>query len=122
MARPALDKKEKREKCINVALSASEYERVLELMDEVGFDSPAVFMRTSALRTQIPPKIVLPSVSKETFEKITHMLNLLYFIRKDFEICKEFDDELKSAIMEVKGLAIIMTKAITKQYEQAQGK
>lgn len=119
MGRPALCKKEKREKCINVALSATEYERILELMDEVGFDSPAIFLRTSGLRTAIPPKIILPSPSKRLVKDISQMLSLIDEMRKDIKMCGEIDQETKIIGSLIKKMAIAITEGITKQYEGA---
>lgn len=119
MARPALDKKEKREKCINVALSAKEYEHILYLMDEVGFDSPAIFLRTSGLRTLIPPKIILPGPSKKLVKDITQMLTLIDEMRKDIKMCGEIDQETKIIGSLIKKMAIAITEGITKQYKGA---
>lgn len=117
MARPALGKKEKREKCINVALSSTEYERILELMNDVGFDSPAIFLRASGLRTAIPPKIILPGPSKKLVKDITQMLTLIDEMRKDIKMCGEIDQETKSIGSSIKKMAIAITEAITKQYQ-----
>lgn len=57
--KPALLASEKRTNKILVALNAEEYERLLVLMDEKGFDSPAVFLRSSGLRSDLPAKQVV---------------------------------------------------------------
>lgn len=57
--KPSLLESEKRTNKILVALNAAEYERLLALMDEKGFDSPAVFLRSSGLRSELPPKRVV---------------------------------------------------------------
>ena len=57
--KPALLESEKRTNKILVALNAEEYERLLELMDEKGFDSPAVFLRSSGLRSELPAKRIV---------------------------------------------------------------
>lgn len=57
--KPALLASEKRTNKILVALNAEEHERLLELMDETGFDSPAIFLRASGLRSDLPAKKVV---------------------------------------------------------------
>jgi hypothetical protein len=56
--KPVLAPEDKRTNKILVALNAEEHERLLDLMNERGFDSPAVFLRSSGLRSELPPKIV----------------------------------------------------------------
>ncbi|MGK8437186.1 hypothetical protein ACRS3X_07520 [Ectopseudomonas hydrolytica] len=57
--KPTLLESEKRTNKILVALNAEEYERLLALMDEKGFDSPAIFLRASGLRSELPAKKVI---------------------------------------------------------------
>lgn len=69
--KPALQESEKRTNKILVALNAEEYERLLMLMDEKGFDSPAVFLRSSGLRSELPPKVVLGTDRTELFKLLS---------------------------------------------------
>lgn len=69
--KPALQESEKRTNKILVALNAEEYERLLAIMDEKGFDSPAIFLRSSGLRSELPPKVVLHADRIEVYKLLS---------------------------------------------------
>lgn len=69
--KPSLSETDKRTNKILVALNAVEYERLLMLMDETGFDSPAVFLRASGLRSKLPAKIVLGAQRVELYKLLS---------------------------------------------------
>ncbi|MFG0756136.1 hypothetical protein ACF8O8_25540 [Pseudomonas sp. TYF_14] len=69
--KPALQESEKRTNKILVALNAEEYERLLAIMDEKGFDSPAIFLRSSGLRSDLPPKVVLHADRMEVYKLLS---------------------------------------------------
>lgn len=75
--KPALLQSEKRTNKILVALNAEEYERLLALMDEKGFDSPAVFLRSSGLRSELPPKVVIEQNRKDTHALLSTVVKAL---------------------------------------------
>ncbi|MCM8742344.1 hypothetical protein [Pseudomonas koreensis] len=69
--KPSLSKEDKRTNKILVSFNADEYERLLSLMDDAGFDSPAIFLRSSGLRSQLPPKIVLHADRMEVYKLLS---------------------------------------------------
>jgi len=75
--KPALLESEKRTNKILVALNAEEYERLLVLMDETGFDSPAIFLRASGLRSQLPAKVVIEQNRKDTYTLLSTVVKAL---------------------------------------------
>ncbi|MFY1021659.1 hypothetical protein [Ectopseudomonas khazarica] len=75
--KPSLLESEKRTNKILVALNAEEYERLLEIMDEKGFDSPAVFLRSSGLRSELPPKVVIEQNRKDTYTLLSTVVKAL---------------------------------------------
>ncbi|MCO6060390.1 hypothetical protein NG726_27525 [Pseudomonas sp. MOB-449] len=86
--KPALQESEKRTNKILVALNAEEYERLLVLMDEKGFDSPAVFLRSSGLRSELPPKVVINTNRLEVYKLIVSSVKTL-----DFAISQDFNQK-----------------------------
>lgn len=66
-----LSPEDKRTNKILVALNSSEYEQLLEIMGKCGFDSPAIFLRASGLRSKLPPKVVLGPARLELFKLIS---------------------------------------------------
>lgn len=83
--KPALQESEKRTSKILVALNAEEYKHLLSLMEEKGFDSPAIFLRSSGLRSQLPPKVVLHADRVEVYKLISSSIKGLDLaINNDF--------------------------------------
>lgn len=75
--KPVLQESEKRTNKILVALNAEEYERLLSLMDEKGFDSPAVFLRSSGLRSELPAKQVVSGNLQNFYGVLVASVNML---------------------------------------------
>jgi hypothetical protein len=69
--KPALLQSEKRTNKFLVSFNAEELERMLALMDETGFDSPAIFLRSSGLRSQLPAKVVLGTQRVEMYKLLS---------------------------------------------------
>ncbi|MGE8499370.1 MAG: hypothetical protein ACN6O6_17855 [Pseudomonas sp.] len=82
--KPSLLESEKRTNRILVAMNGEEYERLLALMDEAGFDSPAIFLRSSGLRSQLPAKVVLGTQRVELYKLLSSSIKGLDLaIQKD---------------------------------------
>ncbi|HEP8062241.1 hypothetical protein ACLHTJ_04240 [Pseudomonas aeruginosa] len=83
--KPSLSQQEKRTNKVLVAFNAQEHERLLEIMDECGFDSPAIFLRASGLRSQLPQKVVLHADRVEVFKLLSSSIKGLDLaIEKNF--------------------------------------
>ncbi|MDI3812026.1 hypothetical protein QK414_29315 [Pseudomonas aeruginosa] len=83
--KPSLAPEDKRTNKILVALNAEEHERLLNIMDECGFDSPAIFLRASGLRSQLPQKVVLHADRVEVYKLISSSIKGLDLaIEKNF--------------------------------------
>lgn len=75
--KPSLSEEEKRKNKVLVAFNAYEYERLLGLMDECGFDSPAIFLRASGLRSELPPKQVVSGNLKNFYGVLVASVQIL---------------------------------------------
>lgn len=69
--KPSLQASEKRTNKFLVSFNAEELERLLALMDKTGHDSPAIFLRASGLRSQLPAKVVLGTQRTELFKLLS---------------------------------------------------
>lgn len=77
--KPDLQESDKRTNKVLVAFNAEEYERLLSIMDDKGFDSPAVFLRSSGLRSELPPKVVLATDRIKLYKLISSSIKALDF-------------------------------------------
>ncbi|MCZ7719924.1 hypothetical protein N5C93_30940 [Pseudomonas nitroreducens] len=75
--KPALQQSEKRTNKVLVAFNADEYEKLLALMDDKGFDSPAVFLRSSGLRSELSPKQVVSGNLQNFYGVLVASVNML---------------------------------------------
>jgi hypothetical protein len=75
MARPKLLKEEIRSKEVKVRFSLEEYNRLIDVMDECGHDSPASFLRISGIRSKVPKKIFIPETDKLLMKHIANLIN-----------------------------------------------
>ncbi|PTV51759.1 hypothetical protein [Pseudomonas putida] len=105
--KPALQESEKRTNKILVALNAEEYAHLLSLMGEKGFDSPAIFLRSSGLRSQLPPKVVLHADRVEVYKLLSSSIKGLDIaMDKDFhqqsiKLVREHLVEIAKALIDV---------------------
>lgn len=75
--KPALQQSKKRTNKVLVAFNANEYERLLVLMDDKGFDSPAIFLRSSGLRSELPPKQFVSGNLQNFYGVLVASVNML---------------------------------------------
>ncbi|MGW7233009.1 hypothetical protein ACWGIE_07440 [Pseudomonas fulva] len=75
--KPALQQSEKRTNKVLVAFNAYEYEKLLGLMDKIGFDSPALFLRCSGLRSKLPVKQVVSGNIQNFYGVLVASVNML---------------------------------------------
>lgn len=105
--KPSLLPEEKRTNKVLVAFNAEEHERLLALMDECGFDSPAIFLRASGLRSQLPPKVVLHADRVEVYKLLTSSINGLDlaiekgFHRPSIKLVREHLVQIAKALIDV---------------------
>lgn len=105
--KPSLAPEDKRTNKILVALNAEEHERLLNIMDECGFDSPAVFLRSSGLRSQLPPKIVLHADRVEVYKLLTSSIQGLDlaiekgFHKQSIKLVREHLVQIAKALIDV---------------------
>lgn len=105
--KPALQQSEKRTNKVLVAFNADEYERLLGLMGERGFDSPAIFLRSSGLRSQLPPKVILHADRVEVYKLLSSSINGLDiaidndFHQQSIKLVREHLVQIAKALIDV---------------------
>ena len=105
--KPALQESEKRTNKVLVAFNYEEYERLLSIMDDKGFDSPAVFLRSSGLRCELPPKVVLAANRVELYKLISSSIKALNlaieqdYRRQSINIVREYLVNIANTLLSV---------------------
>jgi hypothetical protein len=79
--RPKKDPSELRLKNVMVTFSVEEWESLQENMQSTGYDSAAVFLRVSGLRSQVPAKVFVPSINREHQNAMINCVNYLKKIK-----------------------------------------
>ncbi|AXQ47731.1 hypothetical protein DZC31_10325 [Stenotrophomonas rhizophila] len=105
--KPALQQSEKRTNKVLVAFNADEYERLLGLMDAKGFDSPAIFLRSSGLRSELPAKVVLHAERVEVYKLLSSSIKGLDlaitndFHQQSIKLVREHLVQIANALIDV---------------------
>lgn len=109
--KPALQESEKRNNKVLVSFNAVEYECLLSFMDDKGFDSPAVFLRSSGLRSELPPKIVLGANRVELYKLISSSIKALDLAieqdchRQSIKIVRDYLAKIANTLLSVEDVS-----------------
>ena len=95
--RPKKDFSELRLKNVMVTFSVEEWESLQENMQSTGYDSAAVFLRVSGLRSQVPAKVFVPSLNREHQNAMINCIKYLKKIKDD----KQLNEDKIYAVLDV---------------------